>query len=81
MIDRRTWKEFKDNKLLWWVNRTLHLFGWAIVLEQNENGDITCAYPARVTFRGFSEQSEETGFMELTAYLKNNIDSISKDVD
>lgn len=33
MIQRRTWEEFKDNKLLWFINSILHLFGWAIVLE------------------------------------------------
>lgn len=27
-VEERTWEEFIDSKLLWWVNRSLHLFGW-----------------------------------------------------
>jgi hypothetical protein len=24
-----TWREFADAGLFWWINRGLHLFGWA----------------------------------------------------
>jgi hypothetical protein len=70
MIERKTWKEFKDLKLLWWINRILHTFGWAIVLVQEEDGTITDAYPAKVSFRGFSESSEEAGFEGISKLLK-----------
>ena len=78
-VERKTWKEFQDSKLLWWVNRSLHLFGWAIVLECEDNGDVTEAYPARVKFRGFDEGTEEEGFIKLTEHLKNNIDELEKE--
>lgn len=26
MVERRSWEEFRESGLLWWVNRTLHLF-------------------------------------------------------
>lgn len=76
---KRDWKEFKDSKLLWWVNRSLHLFGWAIVLEE-DNGKITNAYPARVDYRGFSETSEEEGFQTLTNHLAENITKLQDEV-
>jgi hypothetical protein len=76
MVIKKTWKEFQDAKLLWWINRILHTFGWAIVFVQEEDGSISDVYPARVRFRGFHEKSEEKGFIGLTEYLKNNIDEL-----
>ena len=69
MIDGRTWTEFRSTGLLWWTNRMLHLFGWTIVLEIDENGAVCGAYPARCKFRGFSAEKEDTGFQRLTAYM------------
>jgi len=69
MVERRTWQEFREAKLLWWINRILHTFGWAIVLEQEEDGSISAAYPARVKFRGFDESAEEEGFIGLSQYM------------
>jgi hypothetical protein len=72
MIERKDWKEFQDSKLLWWINRILHTFGWAIVLETLPNGQILDAYPARVSFRGFSEQDEEDGFNGLADWMRRD---------
>jgi hypothetical protein len=69
MIEAKPWKEFRELGLLWWVNRTLHLFGWAIVLILEDDGSISSAYPARVRFRGFDVCSESTGFVKLSEYL------------
>jgi len=69
MIEQRGWREFKDSKLLWWVNRSLHLFGWAIVYHESDEEGIT-VYPARVKFRGFPEDVESEGFAKLTEYLE-----------
>lgn len=79
MITKKTWKEFQDCKLLWWVNRSLHLFGWAIVLQQGEDGDIIDAYPARVKFRGFSEKTEQEGFDVLSRYLEHECSELSNE--
>ena len=81
MITKKTWKEFKDAKLLWWINRILHTFGWAIVFVVEENGDISDVYPARVTFRGFGEKSESDGFVGLTKYIKDHSDEFLQDLD
>lgn len=72
-IEKRNWEEFKDTKLLWWVNRSLHLFGWAIILEVDNNKEIINAFPAKVSFRGFSQEVESENFVTLTNYLKENL--------
>ncbi len=70
MIEKRTWQEFKGIGLLWWVNRVLHLFGWAIVFEyDSDTGKLLEVYPARCKFRGFSEDVEADGFIRLSGYL------------
>ena len=80
MIGKKTWSEFQKSGLLWWVNRTLHLFGWAIVLQVELNGRISDVYPARVKFRGFDETSESEGFLFLTEYLARNAPELAKEV-
>ncbi len=80
MIEKREWKEFQNAGLLWWVNRTLHLFGWAIVVEQEEDGTITKAYPARCKFRGFEESSEEEGFKRLTNHIEEQLPNMFEDI-
>jgi hypothetical protein len=71
-IERKTWAEFREAKLLWWINRILHTFGWAIVVEMQADGTISDAYPAKVDFRGFSEKSEEAGFEEIAKLIKSD---------
>ena len=68
-IERKPWEAFRDSGLLWWVNRSLHLFGMCIVLEEEEDGTVTDAYPARTSWRGFSGPDEADGFLKVTGYL------------
>lgn len=74
MVEPRTWKEFQEIGLLWWINRSLHLFGWAIVIEE-VNGSIN-VYPARVQYRGFAPESEDRGFKRVTKYLSESSDEL-----
>lgn len=70
--EEKTWQEFRDAGLLWWVNRVLHLFGWAIALRVENLGceqKIVAAYPVRCKYRGFSIDVEEQGFIQLSEYL------------
>ena len=79
-VQKKTWEEFRSSKLLWFVNRTLHLFGWAIIVELDQDGHANNAYPARVTYRGFDEDTEEDGFVGLTKHLAENIEELQKDL-
>ena len=64
MVARKTWEEFRECKMIWFINTILHAFGWAIVLEPKEDGGLD-AYPARVKFRGFSEQINTEGYIGI----------------
>lgn len=82
MTEERTWNEFRKSGLLWWVNRALHLFGWAIVVEMNDDGErVKRAYPARCKFRGFVEESETRGFRNLTNYMNTESEVLLSDLD
>lgn len=76
---KKTWQEFRETGLLWWINTTLHMFGWAIVVEVEDNGEITDAYPARVKFRGFNEDNNTLGYQKVTQYIKDNVDDLLKE--
>lgn len=78
MVDRKTWKEFRDSKLLWFVNTILHAFGWAIVLDI-DNDVVTDVYPARVKFRGFSDEINTAGYIGLSEYMKENCEELLKE--
>lgn len=79
-MKKKTWDEFRETGLLWFINTILHLFGWAIVVEI-ENNKVVDAYPARVRFRGFSEEINSKGYKEITHYLNENINDLVKDVE
>lgn len=78
MVRRKTWEEFKESGMLWWINMILHTFGWAIVFEY-ENSKIVNVYPARVKYRGFAEQNNTEGYIKVSQYLKDNVDNILKE--
>ena len=80
MVNKKSWEEFKESGLLWMINQTLHLFGWAIVLYI-EDGKVIGAYPARIKFRGFDEKANTKGYKKCTKYLKENIDELLEEVN
>lgn len=67
-VNKKTWEEFRESKMLWWINMILHTFGWAIVFEPDTGN----AYPARVKFRGFDEDNNSEGYIGVTEYMKTN---------
>ena len=72
MVNKKQWKEFRDSGFLWLINMILHTFGWAIVCDIDENGNIIDSYPARVKFRGFAEKDNTEGYMKVSKYMKDN---------
>lgn len=73
LLVESTWREFADAGLFWWINRGLHLFGWALVYIENKDGTIERVYPARTTYRGFSEETEREGFRQLSQHMRDNL--------
>lgn len=80
MTERRTWDEFREWDLLWWVNRILHLFGWVIAVNTDCFGKVTEAYPARCRFRGFTTKCEVQGFRNLTRKIAEEHESFSAEI-
>lgn len=81
MVTKKTWKEFRESGFLWWINMILHTFGWAIVVDIDDNGEITDAYPARVKFRGFGEKNNTEGYIKVSQYMKENVSDLLKEAE
>ena len=81
MVNKKTWEEFRNTGLLWWVNTILHMFGWAICVELDEYNNIKTAYPSRVKYRGFGDKQVTEGYIKVSNYLKENIDELVKEAE
>lgn len=81
MVTEKSWKEFQDTGLLFYINQILHVFGWAICLDVNDEGDVTRAFPSRVKFRGFGAESIDRGYTRVTKYMKENVDELLKECE
>lgn len=77
-IRRKTWSEFRNSGLLWFINTILHAFGWIIVYEI-EDDTIKDVYPARTSYRGYPEDSNSKGYIELSKYMKENASDLFKE--
>jgi hypothetical protein len=80
-MERNSWEEFKACGMLWFVNRLLHVFGWAIVFEYDDNDNVTDVFPARVDFRGFDEETETAGFRKISAYMKETAPALDAEAN
>ena len=78
MVTKKTWQEFRDSGMLWWINRLLHTFGWAIVVDVDDDKEIG-AYPARVKYRGFPEMTEEDGYIKVSRFMRENAEELEKE--
>ena len=81
MVTKKTWREFRESGFLWWNNMILHTFGWAIVVDIDDNGEITDAYPARVKFRGFGEKNNTEGYIKVSQYMKENVSDLLEEAE
>lgn len=84
VIRRHSWEEFRSTGLLWFINRTLHLFGWAIAVETETAEDgakILNVYPVRTLYRGFDQDAEKDGYTKLTAYMAENAQELMAEVN
>jgi len=81
MIERMSWENLRSSGLLWLVNRTLHLFGVAIVAELGEDDEVLDVYPVRAKFRGFSSEVETDGFRAVSRYMRANAVEIESEAN
>lgn len=78
MVEKKMWDEFRHNGLLLFVNQILHIFGWAICVDVDDNA-ITRAYPARVKYRGFDNDSVSKCYCDLSKYMMDNAEELYKE--
>lgn len=77
MINRKTWEEFRANGLLLFINQILHIFGWSICYDfDQETGELKSVYPARVRYRGFSNTAVSEAYKNLSKFLRDNSDDL-----
>lgn len=79
MITEKSWEEFRDSGLLFITNQFLHIFGYALVYEFDDNEEISKVYPARVKFRGFGGKQIEEGYQKISKYMKENAVELEKE--
>ncbi len=73
MVTKKTWVEFRKTGLFLFINQILHVFGWAIVFEiDDESGEITKVYLARVGFRGFDNEDVSESYLKISKFLDEN---------
>lgn len=77
---RCSWDELRTSGLLWFVNRTLHLFGYALIYEKPDHSE-PVVYLARTSVRGFSLASEERGYTRLTEFMRDNSTRLVADIE
>ena len=78
-IEKVSWNEFRNDGMLWFINMILHTFGYVIVVDKNDEGEIINAYPAKTKLRGFDEESNTRGYQNIARYIKDNAERIFKD--
>lgn len=75
------WTIFTNTGLLWWINRSLSLFGWAITVSyDSQTGECLGAEPIRTNARGFNRDTEEENFLKLTSYMKDNASELFEEI-
>ena len=79
MITKKSWKEFRESGLLFITNQFLHIFGYALVYNFDDNGEIEEVYPARVKFRGFGDKQIEEGYQKISKYMVDNAVELEKE--
>lgn len=80
-IKQKTWDEFRETGLFLFINSILHAFGWAIVLNVNDAGEVTDSFPARVKYRGFDGEDTSEAHKKIGKYLKENADELEKEAN
>lgn len=67
-MKRISWKEFRETGLFQFANSVLHVFGMAIVISVKD-GEVVDVYPARVAFRGFTNEDNDEMHVKIADYL------------
>lgn len=76
MVEKKTWEEFRSTGLTLIINQILHIFGWAITYEINDEGEIISCYPARCKFRGFEGDCVSKSYVNVSKWMKDHAEEL-----
>jgi len=86
-VEKSTWDDFRKSGLFMFVNVILHAFGWALCVEveydkekQIETGPVTSVFPARVKFRGFTEEDQIEMHEHIAKYLAETAPNFPEEI-
>lgn len=77
---KKSWNQFRETGLFLFVNQFLHIFGWAIVIDLGEDDEVKDVYPARVTCRGFSEESTDRAYKRISKFMLENAQELNDEI-
>ena len=87
MYYKKSWNEFRNTGLLFFINQILHVFGWAIVFDfetynqKTGTGKITAVFPARVKYRGFDPDTSDAGYRKVSRFMAINASQLLKETE
>lgn len=77
---KEKWKEFKNAGLLWFINTILHVFGYTIKYKvDKETGELLDVFPDRCSYRGFPQESNTRGYINVSQYMKDHAEELLKE--
>jgi hypothetical protein len=74
-IEKKSWEEFRATGLFLFINNFLHIFGWCIVIEL-DNNKLVNVYPARTSLRGFSAESTTKAYIAISEYMNKTSETL-----
>ena len=81
MVEEKSIEEFREAGLLLLTNQFLHIFGWALTVNIDEDGTITKFYPAHCKFRGFASKNTSEAYEKVTRHLAERMPELLKDIE
>ena len=75
-LELSAWAKFHSSGMVWFVNRVLQVFGWAIHIKVDDSNRVIGAYPAKVKCAGFSEEKDKAELGKISKYLSDNANEL-----
>ena len=81
VLIEKSWDEFRDTGLVIFINRILHVFGWCLAFDVDDNDRVVFVHPCRTKFRGFPKDVDAESYIRISKYLAENADDLLKDCE
>lgn len=82
MVKKESWDTFRSTGLPLFINQFLHIFGWSLVFEIDKHTkEVITIYPARVKFRGFSDECTSQAYKEISNYMASKSEELLEEVE